>query len=327
MNIERIIVTGGSEFIGTNLIEFMSNAGCNVLNLDITPPLNRKHNCYWRKCDILDSDAVLSAFREFSPTHVVHLASRTDIMETKSIDGYAVNTVGTENVLRAIQGTAGVQRAIITSSMLVCRLGYVPSSDTDYAPPNLYGKSKVLTETITRNFGLNTVWTIIRPTTIWGPWSNRYRDEFFAVLRKGLYFHPCSRKILKTYGYVGNVVHQINGILHAPKEQIHGRTLYVSDPPIDLYEWVDGFSQRLRGSTVRKAPMPLMRFLALCGDLAGKLGIRFPMSSFRLNNMTIDNVLDISQTIAITGPGPFSLDAGIELTINWLNAAQRENIS
>jgi nucleoside-diphosphate-sugar epimerase len=325
MNAERIIVTGGSEFIGTNLIEFMSGAGCGLLNLDIAPPLNRRHNCYWRRCDILDSEAVLSAFREFRPTHVVHLAARTDLNEANSIDGYAVNTVGVENVLRAIQETATVQRAIIASSMLVCRLGYAPASDTDYAPPNLYGKSKVLTETITRNFGLNTVWTIIRPTTIWGPWSIRYRDEFFAVLRKGLYVHPGSRRIMKTYGYVGNVVHQINSILHAPVEEVQGRTLYVSDPPIDLYDWVEGFSRRLRGGPVRKAPLPLMQLLALCGDLAGKLGIRFPMSSFRLNNMTIDNVLDLSQTIAITGPGPFSLDAGIEMTVRWLNAAQGEN--
>ena len=325
MNREKIIVTGGSEFIGTNLIEFLSSSGCSLLNLDIAPPLNRQHNCYWHKCDILDSEAVLSAFREFKPTHVVHLAARTDIRENNSIDGYAVNTVGTENVLRAIQETKDVQRAIITSSMLVCRLGYVPSSDTDYSPPNLYGESKVLTETITRNFGLNTVWTIIRPTTIWGPWSIRYRDEFFAVLRKGLYFHPGSKRIMKTYGYVGNVVHQINRILHAPKEQVQGRTFYVSDPPIDLYDWVDGFSQLLRGRTVRKAPLPVMQFLALCGDLAGKLGISFPMSTFRLNNMTIDNVLDLSQTIDITGPGPFSLDAGIEMTVSWLNASQGEN--
>ncbi len=327
MNTERIIVTGGSQFIGTNLIEFMSHAGCNLLNLDITPPLNRKHNCYWHKCDLLDSEAILSAFHEFRPTHVVHLAARTDLNETESIDGYAVNTVGTENVLRAIQGTTGVKRAIITSSMLVCRLGYAPASETDYAATTLYGKSKILTETITRNFGLNTVWTIIRPTTIWGPWSIRYRDEFFTVLRKGLYFHPGSCRIMKTYGYVGNVVHQINSILHAPKEQIHGRTLYVSDPPIDLYDWVNGFSQRLRGGTVRKVPLPMMQFLALCGDLAGKLGIRFPISSFRLHNMTIDNVLDISDTIAITEPSPFSLDAGIEMTVNWLNTEQRENIS
>jgi hypothetical protein len=70
-----------------------------------------------------------------------------------------------------------------------------------------------------------------------------------------------------------------------------------------------------------------MQFLALCGDIAVKFRIRFPMTSFRLKNMTIDNVLDLSQTIAITGPGPFSLDTGIEMTVRWLNAAREENIS
>ena len=319
MNSERYIVTGGSQFIGTNLIEFLSHTGCKLLNIDINPSFNYNHKRFWQNCDIMDNKAVLSAFHEFEPTHVVHLAARTDLEETESIEGYAVNTVGTENVLNAIRKSDSVQRVVIASSMLVCRLGYTPVSDTDYSPPNLYGQSKVYTETITRKFDLKSVWTIIRPTTICGPWNIRYRDEFFALLKKGLYMHPGSQKVIKTYGYVGNIIHQINQILHAPYEQIHGKTLYVSDPPMDLHEWVNGFSRRLRGCDVRKIPLPFLRIIAHVGDIAEKIGIPFPFSTFRFKNLTIDNVIDISQTIAIAGPSPFSLDEGIEMTVKWLN--------
>lgn len=318
MNIEKVIVTGGSGFIGTNLIEFFKSARYRPYNLDITPPLNKNHSVYWHKCDILDKKAVQYALREFEPTQVVHLAARTDLGETDSIHGYAVNFEGTKNLLRAVSETPSVQRIIISSSMLVCRLGYTPVSENDYSPPNLYGKSKVQTETITRAFGLKTAWTIIRPTTIWGPWSTRYRDEFFTVIEKGLYIHPGFKKIMKTYGYVENIVYQIDRILHAPRNQIHGKTLYVSDPPIDLYEWVNRFSRKIRGCDIKRAPISLMRFLALFGDMVIKLGFHFPLSTFRLRNMIIDNVLDISETMAITGTSPYSLDEGITKTVEWL---------
>jgi nucleoside-diphosphate-sugar epimerase len=318
MNLVKVIVTGGSGFIGTNLIEFLKYAGYRSFNLDINPPLNRNHINFWHKCDILDRKAVQHAFREFKPTHVVHLAARTDLDETNSIHEYSVNTDGTKNILYAASETTSLQSIIITSSMLVCRLGHTPLSDNDYSPPNLYGKSKVLTETITRAFGLNTTWTIIRPTTIWGPWSTRHRDEFFAILQKGLYVHPGFHKILKSYGYVGNVVNQIGKILQAPRSQIHGKTFYVSDPPIDLYEWVNGFSKKLRGCDVLRLPIPFMRLLAFFGDGVGKLGFQFPLSTFRLQNMIIDNVIDHSKTTALTGTGPFTLSEGTTKTIAWL---------
>ena len=60
---------------------------------------------------------------------------------------------------------------LITSSQLVCRPGYVPKNYEDYAPHTLYGQSKVQTELITRAWkGAPCPWTLIRPTSIWGPW-------------------------------------------------------------------------------------------------------------------------------------------------------------
>ena len=124
---------------------------------------------------------------------------------------------------------------------------------------------------------------------------------------------------MKTYGYVGNVVHQINAILHAPMPQVNGKTFYVGDPPLDLREWVDGFSLLIRGQSVREAPLAFMRLLAWIGDLLGKCGIRFPLTGFRLGNMTADNVLDMSPILHIAGVGFYTLANGIEETVLWLN--------
>lgn len=314
----KVLITGGSGFIGTNLVEYYIGRGVPVTNIDISRPLISSADSFWCCQDILDRQGLEHVFQSVAPTHVIHLAARTGLEENESIDGYAANTQGVNNVLHATSATSSVRRIVIASSMLVCRIGYTPQSYTDYCPPNLYGQSKVLTETISREYGLQIPWTIIRPTTIWGPWSLRYRDEFFKVLIKGVYLHPGSKKIIKSYGYVGNVVHQIDKILRVPESLVNGKTLYVGDQPINLKEWVDGFSVRLRGKKVSTAPITFMRMLALLGDLLASAGVRFPLSSFRLVNMTNDNSIDIGPTLEITGPNPYSLAEGIDITVKWL---------
>lgn len=70
--------------------------------------------------------------------------------------------------LDVIKATPSVERVIITSSQFVCGPGYIPKHDEDFAPVTVYGQSKVLTEQLTRQAGLRCVWTIVRPTNIWG---------------------------------------------------------------------------------------------------------------------------------------------------------------
>src|SRR5205814_4739841 len=129
-------------------------------------------------------------------------------------------------------------------------------------PATVYGQSKVITEKLTREANLPVCWTIIRPTNIWGPWHMRYRREFWRVVERGLYVHPGRKPVIRCYGYVKNVVYQIERIFEAPREMVHGKTLYLGDPPINLFDWVDGFSRALTGRPVRVVPLTLMRILA-----------------------------------------------------------------
>ena len=50
----RILITGGSGFIGTNLIDSLVNKGYNVLNIDKAEPLDYKQNSLWKKLNIMD---------------------------------------------------------------------------------------------------------------------------------------------------------------------------------------------------------------------------------------------------------------------------------
>jgi len=316
----RVLVTGGSGFIGTNLVADLLRDGVQVANLDHSPPLEPAQAACWTETDLLDRDALVRHVAKFGPQQVVHLAARTDLA-SDVVSDYDANVAGTTHVIDAAEAAGTVRRMLVTSSMLVCRLGYVPSSDTDYAPDTAYGESKVRTERITRERDPDLEWALIRPTTIWGPYHLRLRDEFFRLLRRGLYVHPGGRPCRRSYGYVGNVVHQIRRLLEVPAERVHRRTFYVGDPPIELLDYINGFSRRLRGRDVRIVPYALLKAAAVCGDVAAKVGWSgVPLTSYRLGNMTRDNVLDMGPTLEVTGRGPYTLESGIEATVAWLDS-------
>jgi nucleoside-diphosphate-sugar epimerase len=316
----KILITGGSGFIGTNLIQSYLDQGIDVMNIDWNPPLNSAHTSHWQEVDIMDSERLYEVFAAYQPTHVVHLAARTDT-DIYELDGdlseYAQNTQGTQHVLDAIRATPSVQRAIITASMFVCEAGYLPRHDQDYRPFTLYGVSKKLTEEYTRAADLPCPWTIIRPQTIWGPWSLRYRDVMFRVMKKGLYFHPSKKNVRRAYGYVGNVVWQIQQILQAPEAAVNKQVFYVGDRPIDLRQWVERISLELTGKPVRLLPTPLVKGIALTGDLLKRANISFPLTSTRFDSMTQDYLAPIEKTYEVLGPPPYSTEAGVKEMIAW----------
>lgn len=316
---ERWLLTGGSGFIGTNLVAELLRRKVAVLNLDNHMPFDTAHRALWREVDILDTLAISAAFAEWRPTHVVHLAARTECDENTTVEqGYRVNTQGTANVLEAIAHTPGVECAIITSSQYVCGPEHFPRDMQDYGPHTVYGQSKVITEQLTRAANLPCTWTLIRPTNIWGPWHMRYRQEAWAVIRKGLYLHPAGQPVVRCYGYVGNIVHYILKIIESSPDLVHTKMFYLGDPPLDIYEWANAFALGLTGRPARKVPRPLLRGIGLVGDLLGLVGIKFPLTSSRYRSMTSDYLCPMEATYTVLGPPPISLQRGVAETLAWL---------
>lgn len=324
----RILVTGGSGFIGTNFVERNRGKDQELVNVDLRAPLNPSHLSHWKECDIMEARQLSAIFDDFQPTHVLHMAARTDCEENTTVEeGYAVNTTGTENVLGAIKQTPSIERAIIVSTQYVAGPSRLPLHDQDYFPHTVYGQSKVIAEQLTRQADLQCVWTLVRPTNIWGPWHLRYRREAWRVIDRGMYMHPGGKQVTRTYGYVGNVVWQLEQILKAPRGVVDKQVLYLGDRPDDIYKWVNEFSLALRGKPARRVPRAALAPIGWVGDGLAKIGKQFPLTSSRFNNMISDYPANTAKTFDMLGEPPYSLKEGVEETVIWLNQVGWEHPS
>jgi len=318
----RVLVTGGSGFIGTRVVEDIRNAfpDVKVLNIDCQKPKLASHLQFWHRSDLLDTATFLDAVREFRPTHAIHMAARTD-GDGCTLGDYRLNIEGSANFMAAIKAAGSVERTIYYSTQYVVRAGPLARNDREYRPVNLYGESKSrMEEMVRQDTNLPGIWTIVRPTNIWGPWHPRYPQEFWLVVKKGKYIHPGGAAVVRSYGYVGNVAEYTLKILDAPADVVSGKTFYLGDPPADIKQWTSAFTLALTGRPLRVVPRYILRAIALLGDAIKLTGRRFPLFTSRYHSMTQSYLVDMSQTIALLGRAKYSLEEGVEETVEWLKS-------
>lgn len=313
----RIMITGGSGFIGTNLVDYYSELN-ECLNVDIVEPRNPKHKSLWRNVDINDLVSLERIINEFKPNIVIHLAARTDLCGATDSD-YRTNIVGVRNLVSCLDKQDSIEIAVFASTKLVCKNGYVPKSDTDYCPDTTYGRSKAIGEKVVRESAAFP-FVIVRPTSIWGPWFGPPYKDFFLRIKNNRYWHLNVLNLRKSYGYVGNIVFQIDTLCKAAREVVAGETFYVSDyEPIELGEWADLIQSTFGTRRIKRIPLSLLKTAALVGDIFHRVGIeRFPMSSFRLKNMLTCAIYDLKKTEEVCGALPFSVKDGVECTVKWI---------
>lgn len=316
----KILVTGGSGFIGTNLIDYLLKQRIyEIQNIDIAKPKKKEHEKYWLQVDIRNRNDVISALNTFSPEVVIHLAARTDLNGI-SLQEYDANIGGIVNILDAIENVGTVRRVIFASSMYVCEPGYMPRNFEDYAPHTLYGESKVETEKIIKSHNPQYTWSIVRPTSIWGPWFGEPYNRFFHIVLRHMYFHMGKRACKKTYGYVDNAIYQIISILFANGDLVNRKIFYLGDyEPYDITEWADEIGKHA-GIKIPKIPYFCFKIAGWVGDFLKHFGISFPMTSFRLHNMTTDNVHNLEPIKKIAPQLPVSREQGTIKTLEWINS-------
>jgi len=180
----RSLVTGGSGYFGSLLLEKLLERGHECVSLDISEAEDYSPEVKFFKADIRNFEAVLEACRGIDV--VYHNVAQVPLAKDRKLF-YSVNIRGTENILKAA-AKAGVRKVVYTSSSAIFG---VPKENpvTEYTLPNpgeAYGRAKLRGEKLCGDYakaGLDV--SVIRPRTIIGHGRLGIFQILFEWIREG----------------------------------------------------------------------------------------------------------------------------------------------
>ncbi|MDP2296019.1 MAG: NAD(P)-dependent oxidoreductase [Pseudolabrys sp.] len=313
-----VVVTGGSGFIGNHLIDALERKGAAVVNLDKREPTVSDKRRGWQRCDLMDRESLVRKITEIRPRIVYNLAAHASLQGT--VDDMKVNFDGVENLIVACRQLASQPFIVHASTQLVAGPAIGEFEPLDYKPFSAYGESKVKSEQVLRSSDAR--WTIVRPSNIWGPYHPSFARSIWKYIARRVYMHPTGADVIRSYGYVENVVHQLVRIAELDDTEVRGKTFYVGDAPISSAIWLDTFSYALTNRPVRRVPLWLLKAAAFGGELSARIGGPSPINLGRLKRMTSDFPVPMEGALKVLGPGPISLEDGVKETVKWLKGTE-----
>jgi GlcNAc-P-P-Und epimerase len=82
------------------------------------------------------------------------------------------------------------------------------------------------------------------------------------------------RAVYKSYGYVENLVHQLQRFTEAQEDSRQCKTFWLADyRPVVLAEWASQIAKAFGSRPIRTVPVSLLRIAAAAGDVAGRSGM------------------------------------------------------
>ncbi|KUI38528.1 NAD-dependent epimerase/dehydratase family protein [Mycobacterium sp. GA-2829] len=247
-----VLVTGGSGFVGANLVTELLDRGHRVRSFDRVPSPLPKHPLLETLVgDICDPETVAAAVAGVDT--VFHTAAIIDLMGGASVTpeyrqrSFAVNVGGTENLVRAGRA-AGVKRFVYTASNSVVMGGQRIVAGDETLPyttrfNDLYTETKVAAEKyVLAANGVDGMLTCsIRPSGIWGRGDQTmFRKVFESVLAGHVKVLVGSKKVKLDNSYVHNLIH---GFILAAQHLVPGGTApgqayFVNDgDPVNMFEF------------------------------------------------------------------------------------------
>ncbi len=306
----KVLVTGGSGFIGTRLIDELLKAGHEVKIFDKRD--SKKYPNLVILGDVRDKEALIKASRGMD---VIYNLAAEHADNVTPISLYEeVNVGGAKNVVEAADAN-GIKKIIFTSSVAIYGLNRgEPDESFDAMPFNEYGRTKyeaekVFLKWLEKDEGRSLV--IIRPSVIFGE-NNRgnvynlmrqiYLDKFIMV---------GSGENKKSMGYVGNIAKLLLDMIDAKE----GLTLYnfADKPDLKGIEIVNIIRNEMKKGEIKfKIPY----FIGLLGgyafDLASKItGKKFPISSIRIKKFAADTTISTKRLQESGFKPPYSLEEGL----------------
>jgi nucleoside-diphosphate-sugar epimerase len=317
----RVFVTGGSGFIGSNVVDVLLEGGDQVLNYDLKAPSFSRHGSYWYEGDVLDARRLESSLSSFAPDAVIHLAAWADINAHEWQDFAAIHE-GTRNLRDAVDRYGKLDRLVNVSTQLVIGPNYSPRSLLDYRPYTAYGEAKAFAEALFLQWRSPVHWLTVRPANIWGPHHPGFAKAIWKYIDQRVYLHPDTREpVVRSYGYVRNTAEQMVALMRCDPSETDRQVFYLADSVLDSAIWVDAFAVALTGKSARRMKLPILRAMGWGGDIAARCGVRTPIDSGRVMRMTHSYPVPLDQTLALTGTPRITLQEGVAKTVHWLRAS------
>ncbi|MDQ7785313.1 MAG: NAD(P)-dependent oxidoreductase [Desulfomonilaceae bacterium] len=278
----RFLVTGGTGFIGSHMVELLLARGDDV----VCPVRNISSLRYLRgiPARVIEIDGMEPEIAKGPPfDYVVHIAGATRALDYAEY--FRANVEYTRHLLE-IMTHAGqreaLKRFVLVSSQAVAG----PSPDNGACcvesdplrPLSLYGRSKLEAERLVKSFKPGLPITIVRPPTVFGP-----RDTDVLSLFKCARYRlaPCiaGPDRLVSIIYVKDLVEGILSAAVSPAAE--GECYFLANPEPVIWREFALLVARVMGFQAVSIPLPLpaLKAVALAGDLGGR--IRGAASLFR----------------------------------------------
>jgi nucleoside-diphosphate-sugar epimerase len=320
----RLLVTGGTGFIGSHLAEAGRRRGAEVIVLGLTDRPEERANVEAlarQGVEILPgsiTDPELCRRAVRGATHVFHLA--VAMREGGKQDEFfeRVNLDGTRHLLDAA-ADAGVTRFVHCSTIGIFghRAPGVTREDSPLAPGNVYERTKVASERMVREVAgaRGMPFVILRPADVYGPRDQRLLKLFRGVKRGRfpLFGAGTGRRHMV---YVDDVVEAF--FKACERDEALGQALIVAGPRACTLKELIARVQEATGSRrygVRLPLAPMLAAAAVVEDVCRVLHLDPPIYRRRMDFFWSDSEFDTSRARQALGWTPLvELAEGIRRT-------------
>lgn len=313
----RILITGGSGFIGSRLTRELLRAGHEVRVLDLQ--LREEFRAFTVVGDIRNPEDCRRAMADAEM--VIHLAALFgDDVSPRELY-YEVNRDGTFEILRACTDT-GVRKLIFVSSFSVYGLNNASSNeDSVLSPVSDYGWSKAQAEKGVQEWVAadpTRAAAVIRPSVVFGEGNRGNVYTLAREIHRGRFVLLGSGANIKSIAYVGNLVAFMQYLLDRLQPGITCFN-YADKPDMPVREIVRIIGSAM-GRRVPRLPIPLapVRLLGRAGDAAQRLfGYRGPVNSARVEKFFAQTFLPTDRVVATGFVPPYPLAESLAETIRF----------
>lgn len=313
----KIVLIGGSGFVGTRLLNLLKEGDHELQNIDKRP--SQFYPELTTIANILDKGKMMSLLNGADIVILLAAEHRDDVTPTSLY--YDVNVGGMRNTLEAMEAN-GVKRIIFTSSVAVYGLNKKnPDENCPADPFNHYGKSKWQAEQVLQEwYKTHPDWNIniLRPTVIFG---ERNRGNVYNLLKQisgGKFLMVGKGENKKSMAYIGNIVAFILFLTENRKEG-YNTCNYVDKPDFTMNELVAHVSR------VLEKHIPTTHFPYWLGMLGG-YGFdllafvtrkKLTISSVRVKKFCATTQFDSTRMSATGFKAPYTLGEGLAGTLKY----------